>query len=365
MSIKLIYDYFSPAYKAGGPTQSLANMVAELDMPLDVLATNEDLDRTVLDVDADCWIPLDKHSKKKVWYCSAGRRTLSQIIGSEDVLFINSIFSHHFDYTAIIRSKAGRKIVSPRGMLDPGSLSQKRLKKRIYLALWKIRGLDKRVEWHATTELEKENIQRVFGRRAKVWVVPNLPKTLPFLPKTKETGRLKMASIAVISPMKNHKLVLEALSKSKEWVEWDIYGPVKDGEYWTQCLEMIHKLPPSITVNYHGDIPPAAVTDALEKVHIAMLPSKSENFGHSIYEALTAGKPVVTSHNTPWNGMEAASAGINVGVDSTNDLQKAISFFSGMGPEVYERWSKAARNFALEATDLPAIKAGYEEMFGI
>jgi len=376
-SIKLIYDYFSPAYRAGGPTQSLANMVDALDLPLSVIATNSDLDGSLLDVETDQWLSLPgrktlstaqpnagiQTSESAVWYCSPQGLNIDALINPNDILLINSIFSHHFNYPALIKGKASRKIISPRGMLDPGSLSQKSWKKQLYLAWWKLRGLDRLVEWHATNELEKKNILAVFGNRAKVWVAPNFPRIIDFQPKEKQAGALRMASIAVISPMKNHLLVLEALKDFKNNLIWDIWGPVKDAQYWSVCKTMMEKMPPNVTVNYHGDVPPPEVPAALQNAHIAMLPSKSENFGHSIFEALTAGMPVVTSHNTPWNNLAEGFAGQNVSIADGREILMAIKAFSDMDQKTYDQWSMAARAFALQAVDIAAIAQNYRDMF--
>ncbi len=359
--IKLIYDYFSPAYRAGGPTQSLSNMVSHLRLPMGVIATDQDLDGTRLDVPADQWLQVSETSF--AWYCSPEKRKIDALIGPDDVLFINSIFSHHFDYPALLKSRAKRKIVSPRGMLDPGSLSQKKWKKRLYLTWWKLKGLDRLCEWHATTQQEKENIHAVFGKKAKVWVVPNFPRVLDGQETAKEQGSLTMVSIAVISPMKNHLLVLKAISVMKINILWNIYGPVKDAVYWTECLSMIQSMPSNIRVVYHGDIPPHGVADVLKAAHIAVLPSKSENFGHSIFEALTAGKPVITSHHTPWNGLEDQQSGKNVSVNDADEITAAITFFATMEEDVLRKWSTASREFALRSVNMEAIAEGYEQMF--
>jgi glycosyltransferase involved in cell wall biosynthesis len=122
-------------------------------------------------------------------------------------------------------------------------------------------------------------------------------------------------------------------------------------------------LPANISVRYHGDVPPPDVPSALESAHIAMLPSKSENFGHSIFEAFTAGKPVVTSHYTPWNGLRDRQAGMNVSINTAEELATAISLFARMDQETYDTWSLSARDFALASIDLGSIEAGYERMF--
>lgn len=366
--IVIIYDYFTPAFRAGGPTQSLANMTQSLSLDLHIIASCKDLDGTILDVPTNRWLPIPAadgatQPAHQAWYCADRQYDIRPLIQGDDTLFINSIFSHHFDYPALICSHAKRKIISPRGMLDPGSLSQKKWKKQLYLTWWKLRGLDKMVEWHATTDMEKENIHRVFGSKAKVWVAANFPRVVDRQHANKQVGELRMISVAVISPMKNHLLVLEALKSVKEKVFWDIYGPVKDPNYWTECQLIMQQLPAHISVVHHGDVPPPEVPNVLQKAHIAMLPSKSENFGHAIFEAFTAGKPVVTSHNTPWNGLTEKEAGANVSINNYAEIATVISRFAQMSQEEYDRWSSAARSYALSSIDLDSIASSYLRMF--
>jgi glycosyltransferase involved in cell wall biosynthesis len=116
-------------------------------------------------------------------------------------------------------------------------------------------------------------------------------------------------------------------------------------------------------VQYHGNIAPEQVTKVLQQAHVFIQPSKSENFGHSLYEALVSGRPIITSHTTPWNGLEEAEAGINVAIDGYGAIQSAIAFFAEMNNEVYQQWSVSARNYVEKAIDIAAIQAGYEAMF--
>ncbi len=364
MSTIIIYDYVTPAYKAGGPTQSIYNLITNLaTYPLQVLATNKDLDGSTIDVSADKWLHFED-TQTKVWYASETSLPLvKEMVKEVSVLFINSIFSHHFNYVSLIRSKAKRIIVSPRGMLDAGSLSQKSWKKKIYLTYWKLLGIHKRCEWHATNEQEKNNIQQVFGTQSKVWVVPNFPRCLPHQAVSKKPQQLKLITVALISPMKNHLLVLKALSIFTIPISYDIYGPIKDKDYWQACQEVIAGLPSNITVSYKGELPPHLLEEALQSVQVCIQPSKSENFGHSLFEAMTAGKPIITSHHTPWNQLSDNRAGVNVDIQNTTEIEQAIRFFAAMDESEWQLWNESCRQYALSKIDIPAIKKGYLQMF--
>lgn len=368
MKVLICFNWFTPAYKAGGPVQSLKNMVDYLtsaDCSFSILCSNSDIDKAALPVEPDKWMTIKKTST--VWYASHyGLQRFINLINNThpSVIYINGLYSFYFNIIPLLWGRSPR-ILAPRGMLDPGSLSQKPIKKKIYLLLWKLSGIYKRCTYHATGETEKKNIQAVFGD-VKVFVAPNFPTILQYTqPPVKEKGKLRLISIALISPMKNILLVLKVLQNCPFQVVYDIYGPVKERAYWDNCLQLMASLPSHIRVSYYGSIRPHAVEQALSNAHVFIQPSKSENFGHSIFEALTAGKPVIISTNTPWNGLKQQRAGINVSTNGINELTAAIKLFADMSDGEYKEWSFAARKYALAAINIEKIKEQYFEMFNV
>jgi glycosyltransferase involved in cell wall biosynthesis len=371
--IFILIPWFHPAYKAGGPIQSIANFVNKFDndyFQFNIFCSNKDMDDSLLQgVAFDEWIQYNTCTK--VWYSSTNSiMTVLQAAQKKenpDYLFVTGMYDWQYNFKPLLFCNGVKKIISVRGMLHPGALSQKGFKKKIYLQLWKMLGLHKQHIFHATDEAEKCYIQDVFGISVKVKLAANFPRVLNFQPFIKkETGHLKLVSIALISTMKNILLVLEAIgSKQMEngSIEYNIYGPIKEKKYWEACEALIKKMPANITVKYHGDIAPDKITHALAANHVFILPSKSENFGHSIYEALSAGRPVITSNNTPWQNLEVAKAGVNVFLNNTNELQKAIGFFAMMNQVQLEMWGTAAKAYAETAINVEAINQQYKEMF--
>lgn len=362
-TVLFLIEWFAPAYKAGGPIQSIANMVRypEEGVFYQVVCSDKDLDQTKLAVPTDQWLSLNPWTK--LYYSSKGinRRLWGR---EEDILFINGIYSLHYNILPILFSKAKRKIVSGRGMLNLEAIAQKPLKKKIFLTLWKWAGINRRIEFHAASREEEKAIKTIFGPQVTVHYAANFPRSFALQPvREKKPGELHLVAVALISPMKNLHLVLQALQYVPESVHFHLYGPVKEQGYWKDCLQLTEALPPNIRVHYHGDLAPAKVEDALRNGHVFILPSKFENFCHAIYEALTAGKPVITSHNTPWNGLAAAKAGINVTPENGGEMAEAIRSFVAMTEEDLRQWSGGARAYAEAAIDLEAIRRQYRSMF--
>ena len=369
--IFITIPWFLPAFRAGGPIQSIANLVKEFheDVEYLIFCGDTDLNGAELEnIETNKWTLFNEHTQ--VWY--AGPEKISQSLVKQieiqkpDLLFIIGLYSWHYNIVPMVFCKGPKKILSTRGMLHPGALSQKKWKKKFYLQLFKLLEYHHKVSFHATDEEERKYIYTYFDKVPKVHVAGNFPKKIGLLPTLqKEPGKLKLLSIGLISPMKNILLVLEALEKVTGTIEYDIYGPIKDEEYWDTCKEKIKMLPGNISVIYHKEIEPERIKEALLESQVFILPSKSENFGHAIYEALSSGRPVITSRQTPWNLLEESVAGINVSTFDSEELIKAIDFFTSINMDELKKWSRGAFEYAERAVDMEKIKGEYREMFAL
>lgn len=365
--------WFSPAFRAGGPVQSIANMLRELegsDIEFYIFCSDHDLGGEKLaGIETGTWVRYANNTQ--VWYCS-GKKLIKQfknvIAGIKpDIIFINGIYSWQYSLVPLWYGGNAQKILSARGMLHPGALAQKPWKKRIYLMLFTAFGLNKVNTFHATDRAEAGYIRQQFGDDTKIMLAANFPRKLAFSqPSEKIAGDLKLLTVALISPMKNHLLVIKALQQldTKYQVQYDICGPVKDEHYWNLCLQEMKRLPPHVNVSYLGELPPTEIPALLASHHVFILPSESENFGHALYEALSSGRPVITSHGTPWNDLKSRSAGRNVSIaDGNNGLAVALNYFASIGNAAYQSYCSGARAYADSSLDNDAIRDQYAGLF--
>ena len=359
--------WFYPAYRAGGPVQSVANLVNEYsaDVEFRIFCADTDLNNIPLDdIVKDQWVNYNAYTK--IWYASGSGRFSSlkeQInIFKPDVLYLIGMYSPVFNILPLLFCKVPGTILSVRGMLHPGALQQKSLKKKCFLALFKILGVSKRIAFHATDQTEENYIRQHFGKNSKVFIAGNYPRKFRPLPVLTKKDQLSVISIALISPMKNHLLVLSALENYRLPLQYHICGPVKDLAYWDICLQQIKKLPSNIKVTYHGNIDPQEVLSYLAKAHLFIMPSESENFGHAIIEALSAAKPVITSKFTPWNYLDKTGAGSNVELNK-DAIRIALENWAALSEEDYAERCKNATDYANKSIDTGEITKQYTVLF--
>ena len=104
--ILIFYDHFYPSYKAGGPTQSLVNLVRELYEVYDfyiVCKPHEMGENEVLkDIVVNEWSRWEEN-KAKVYYWQYGwkqRTELKQLINDvrPEVIYVNGLYSLYFNF---------------------------------------------------------------------------------------------------------------------------------------------------------------------------------------------------------------------------------------------------------------------------
>ena len=357
-----IYDYFFPGYKAGGPIQSLTNLVLSLQHTYDIQVITGGYDlqskEAYTDIKLNTWnnVSLPGAAEKtKVWYGdSAGpsKQTLTALIKEfdPDHIYLNGIFSVKYFLLPLLAAKSlgysNRVIVCPRGMLQGGALAGKSLKKLIYLNAIRLSGLVRNVKWHATNQEEKEDIIKAFPHSKEIVIAENIPKKpVPNISfPTKKVDDLRMIYLSLIAEKKNLLLVLNLMTEVKPGLSLEVYGPPKDMEYWQKCEEVIKSIPNK--VKYMGDVKPVNVQQIISSAHVFVLPTKGENFGHALYESLSVGRPVITSFFTPWNGLEEIKAGINVDINNDKSLILAIEKFKAMDQEEYNEYCTGAYQLA-------------------
>ncbi|MBL7924537.1 MAG: glycosyltransferase [Bacteroidia bacterium] len=359
--ILVFVDWYLPGYKAGGPIRSVANMVSQLRDEYDFRIVTSDTDlheeKPYAGIKKGEWtkgpdgcdvlyLPAEKRNYKEI----------ESIIREEraDFIYLNSVFSKVFTiYPLLVRKRhfpVRKVILAPRGMLGAGALKIKGTKKKLFLLWSKISGLCRNIRWHASSVEEEKEIRKVFGKNANVSVALNLSKSrsLVFNQRVKKPGWIKAVFLSRISYKKNLEGTLQLLRQARQGleIEFDIYGPVEDMEYWRCCEELIKSMPSHVRVLYKGALPNEKVEETLQQYHVSFLLTFNENFGHSIIESMAAGCLAFISDQTPWKGLEKARAGWDIPLRDEKKIAEALEHVIRMDQAEYDTWCRSAIAYA-------------------
>jgi glycosyltransferase involved in cell wall biosynthesis len=116
-------------------------------------------------------------------------------------------------------------------------------------------------------------------------------------------------------------------------------------------------------VNYQGELPHHELEQQLLAHHAFVLPTKGENFGHAIFEALAAGRPALISDQTPWRNLAMHQAGWDLPLSQPATFAAAIEQTAAMNGEQLNDWCTGAWNFCRQYIESSGIKEQYIKLF--
>jgi glycosyltransferase involved in cell wall biosynthesis len=197
-------------------------------------------------------------------------------------------------------------------MLDPWSLGQSRALKRSAWALWEGANLRAASAFHATSTAEEGSLRRL-GLQQATWVIPNgvEVRNSPSTPQQGGNPR-RLLFLSRYHPKKGGDLLLETWALLHHaFPDWrlDFFGPDPEGHRtgWERLARQLGLT--AERVGFNGAVEGEAKWDLLAGSGLLVLPSHGENFGNVVLEALASGIPVITTHGTPWEGLETRNCG--------------------------------------------------------
>jgi glycosyltransferase involved in cell wall biosynthesis len=359
--IFLLYPYYWPLFRAGGPVQSLFNLVANFKDQIDfyLISLNKDVNGEKPTHKLELYSWSKGTNNENVYFTSViSPALLFQLINKvkPDLILINGIFHWHTSLFGLFcaRIKGIKTIISPRGMLQEWGLRRGRLKKKLFLSIFKLL-TNKKSIWHATDEQEKIDILRIFGKGQEVHVASNIPRSIGLstslpteaaaqtgIPFPDQSGKIKLVFLSLINPNKNLHLIVDAVNQLSHTYTLDIYGPIIDENYWEICKSKII----NSSISYKGSIPPWEVPQTIRSYHFFVLPTQGENFGHAIFDALSSGVPVIISLNTPWKDIDNTKAGFYVDIDNPNSLKDLLENISFLTADDYNTYRIQSLKYA-------------------
>jgi glycosyltransferase involved in cell wall biosynthesis len=365
--ILTLVRYYIPGDKSGGPVRTITNMVDQLgdDIDFRILTSDRDAldDAPYSTVALDAW---NKIGNARVYYVPPRKQTLGGFLNliedtSYDVLYLNSFFDPIFTQRPLTLRRLGLLpttpvVIAPRGELSRGALSIKPWKKVPYRWFAATLGLYRGLIWQASSDREAEDIRRAMGATVQnISVARNVPP-LPISNEAqnnkslKDGGPFRVVFLSRITPKKNLNFALSVLARVKTAVHFDIYGPIEVASYWRKCQALFAKLPSNVSVQYHGAVTHSKVSKILGCHDLLFLPTRGENYGHVILEALSVGTPVLIADTTPWRNLEEQRLGWDLTLDDEQAFADCIHEASKLSAEAVRLWRERVYTFACQYT---------------
>lgn len=249
------------------------------------------------------------------------QRKLAQLVRPDSVIHLHSMWPSVAYYALqVIRKTNVPLVLAPRSNLYDQSLARHRFRKWLLQALY-INQLFGRVScWHATEPDEVSAIEKV-DTKHPIALVPNgirvdearceVSRAEAKLALNWCMNSRVLLFLSRIHPRKGLIELVRSFMRHEgyrhNWV-LSIVGPIQDREYFNQ-VSIAASDHWGKGVRYEGEVYGKNKWLVYRAAELFALPSKFENFGISIGEALASGIPVLTTKSCPWPQIKEHDAG--------------------------------------------------------
>jgi len=305
-------------------------------------------------------IPKWEYSKKASHY-------ISEQLGKYDLFHLHGIWEFLPHQAAITAYRAQKPyLITVSGMLYPAALQSKPLFKKLAARLFQDKDLNQATVLQATCYQEYEYI-REYGLKNPVAVIANpleLPQHLPVIRPSTES-KIRVGFMGRFNPIKNIDILIDAwakISKNNPDIALELVL-IGDGEKsYRESLQKQVKHHGLTNVSFVGFLNGDEKEEMLTKLNYLVLPSKSENFGMVVTEALLRGIPVIASKGTPWGDLEEFKCGWWVEND-LDTLASAIDKAVHLNESIRVQMGQRGQDLVVEKYGQSAVALQMKELY--
>ena len=227
---------------------------------------------------------------------------------------------------------SAKLVISPHGAYSQWAFTSGSRAKRLFWPLLQRPALAGAACFHATADTERSAIRRM-GFRQPVAVIPSGIDIPDPCTKAESTPRT-LLFLGRIHHVKGLDLLLAAWAKLQDrFPEWRLKIVGSDLGYYGSSGygDELRSLATSLRlarVEFSGELKGPEKLMAYREAQLFVLPSRTENFGVTVAEALAAGTPAVVTKTAPWQRLEDNGCGWWVDLDKDaliDGLAKAMS----------------------------------------
>lgn len=293
------------------------------------------------------------------------RRVLTQTCTGRDVSIVHShgIWLPTNHTTArVARELRLPLVVSPRGMLSPWALAYRAWKKRLAFWSYQWRDLLSARLLHATSRTEAEEL-RALGLRQPIAVIPNgveIPTCSK--PVGADTGPRRALFLSRIHPKKG-LADLVAAWKALRPPGWRaiVAGPDEQG-HRAMVEGLVRAAGLEADFQFVGPVEGEAKWALYRSADLFVLPTRSENFGLVVAEALACGLPVITTKGAPWEELAQERCGWWVAL-GPEALEAALREAVSLPDEERRAMGRRGRTMVEERYAWPGVGARMLEVY--
>jgi glycosyltransferase involved in cell wall biosynthesis len=278
------------------------------------------------------------------------------IEGRTTVLHSHNLWMMPTVYPAWVARLTNRPLVcSPRGALAHAAFQSG---SRFKIPFWKViqrPALDWVSCFHATAKSEEHDIRR-HGFHQPVALIPNgidVPE-----PVRLEGPTRTLLYLGRLHPNKQVDMLIRAWARvESSRADWRlrIVGADKDAPGFLERLRILAGSLGIRRISFDGELLGDDKIAAFRSADAYVLPTKTENFGITIAEALAAGTPVITTKGAPWPELERRDAGWWIDLDESS-LTEAIQSVTAIGRNRLQQMGARGRDWMLR--DYSWLKVG-------
>ena len=229
-----------------------------------------------------------------------------------DLYHTNGMWMYCNHETCLVARKKDKPyVITPHGMLYTQALARSAWKKKLLLAMGGVaKDLKSATCIHVTCSTEMK-FYKALGYHNPIAVIPN-PVTIPhYIPNIITHGERKsIGYLGRLHPYKRPDALIKAWARLKEeTVGFELLFMGKGTYEYEQYL---HKLVDDLhlkNVSFLGMVTGEDKFKRLTSMRVLCVPSKTENFGMTVAEALIAQTPVICTKTAPWEELNPRHCG--------------------------------------------------------
>ena len=255
-----------------------------------------------------------------------------------------------------MRRQRALLVTSPRGTLAPEALARSRFRKWLFKPLqWQ--AVTRAACLHATSHMEYEDIRRA-GLRSPVAIIPNgidVPTLTDDTQVPLSEHRMRLLFLGRLHPIKGIEMLLQSWQELQDrHQDWELLVVGEGAPAYVRSLHERARQLQLERVRFAGPAFGSEKRRLYLSSDLFVLPTKTENFGMAIAEALAHALPVITTRGAPWPGLVTHRCGWWV-ERSQSEMVAALDLAMGVERQVLESMGQRGRQWMLSDFDWRSI----------